>query len=348
MLFSVIIPVHNAEQYIDRCIQSIFANDFEDYEILAIENGSSDKSLAVLNSYAATHQQIKVYSTSEKGVSNARNIGLDNAIGDIITFVDIDDTVESNYFLEIKKVFYEFPDIDALVFNHKEIDKNKKITYGNIGKPREISGQELTEMLITAWGGSPWDKAIKRDKIKNIRFDKRIFIAEDLEFEVRLFYSMNLIRVSDIAIYNYWINPNSAWRTINVNETSMQLAINSSTENMLFSYQVISNYLCKMESSEGPIAQEALMMYADNLSTVIISAYIQRKKDKVEQYLPELNKAMQLSAVALHKKHPKKEIRIRIVLFLTKSNFFRPIASAFIWFNGCCRRIKDNINNLIQ
>ena len=101
MLFSVIIPVHNAEQYIDRCLQSIFVNDFEDYEILAVENGSTDNSLAILNSYASEHPQIKVFSTSEKGVSNARNIGLDNATGDIITFVDIDDTVSENYFFEI-------------------------------------------------------------------------------------------------------------------------------------------------------------------------------------------------------------------------------------------------------
>ena len=123
MLFSVIIPVHNAEQYIDRCLQSIFANDFENYEILTVENGSTDNSLAILNSYASEHPQIKVFSTSKKGVSNARNIGLDNATGDIVTFIDVDDTVERDYFTKIAASFSNDSTIDALIIGHSTIDQ---------------------------------------------------------------------------------------------------------------------------------------------------------------------------------------------------------------------------------
>lgn len=346
MLFSVIIPVHNAEQYIDRCLQSIFVNDFEDYEILAVENGSTDNSLAILNSYASEHPQIKVFSTSEKGVSNARNIGLDNATGDIITFVDIDDTVAGNYFLEISNSFKAFPEIDALIVNHYDIINGKPVCYKGLGCSRNITGKKVTELLLTHLGGYPWDKAIKRKKINDTRFNKKIYITEDLEFECRLFYSLNVIRISDIPIYNYWINPQSAIRAINSSPNPLHFAVNEATENMIYSYQTISDYFCQKETEKGPIAQISLAIYVDILSTYIISAYIKRRNDIVEQYLPELGRAKKLSMQTLKKCFRKKYFRVQIIFLLIRSKHLRPLAIVLICLNGCFRKIKGRLNRV--
>lgn len=343
MLFSVIIPVHNAEQYIDRCLQSIFVNDFEDYEILAVENGSTDNSLAILNSYASEHPQIKVFSTTEKGVSNARNIGLDNATGDIITFIDIDDTVESNYFIEINEIFCTSPEIDAVMFDHNEIMGGKSMRYSNLGKSRTITGLDATKLILTDLGGHPWDKAIKRNKVSHQRFNTQLFICEDLEFETRIFFSLENIFVLASPIYNYWINQASAIKAVNKNSNPLRLSINSATENMLYSYHCISDFFCAAETPLGDIAQLALAIYSDTLANFIISAYIEKQKGKVEQYLPELNRVKRLSNRELRNNHRKKYIRIQIITIILKLKLSRYFAIALLGFNGAIRSIKWRI-----
>lgn len=339
MLFSVIIPVHNAEQYIDRCLQSIFVNDFEDYEILAVENGSTDNSLAILNSYASEHPQIKVFSTSEKGVSNARNIGLDNATGDIITFVDIDDTVSENYFFEISNSFKAFPEIDALIFNHNDIVNGLPQPYQHLGNTRKSTGPEAVKLLLTTIGGNPWDKAVRRSKVGNTRFKGELFIAEDLEFETRLFYSLNLVFISNKEIYNYWINPNSAIQSIIIKGT-MRFAINPATKNLIYSYKCISDFFLNAESSQGEIAQTALAIYTDNLATFLVSAFIEKTAEIADEYFQEFDRVKRLSLSTLKKDHPQKYVRVKLISLLIKSRLFRPLASALIRLNDKVRYMK--------
>ena len=88
---SIIIPVYNAEQYLEECLLSISQQTFTDFEILAINDGSTDRSLEILKKYQEKEPRLKVFSQVNKGVSAARNLGLDNAKGDYITFVDADD-----------------------------------------------------------------------------------------------------------------------------------------------------------------------------------------------------------------------------------------------------------------
>lgn len=99
-LISVIVPVYKAETYLHRCVDSLLAQSFQDYEILLIDDGSPDKSGNICDEYAKQDNRIRVFHKENGGVSSARNVGLDNAIGDYISFVDSDDWV-NNDFLEI-------------------------------------------------------------------------------------------------------------------------------------------------------------------------------------------------------------------------------------------------------
>lgn len=96
MFLSIIIPVYNAEKYIGVCLDSLLNQDISDYEILCINDGSTDGSLAVLEHYAAMHSNIRIISKENGGVTTARNTGLENARGDFIWFVDADDFVKEN------------------------------------------------------------------------------------------------------------------------------------------------------------------------------------------------------------------------------------------------------------
>ena len=94
---SVIVPVYNTEKFLQRCIDSVLAQTYQDFELLLIDDGSKDSSDTICDEYAAQDTRVKVFHKENGGVSSARNVGLDNARGEWITFVDSDDYIEENY-----------------------------------------------------------------------------------------------------------------------------------------------------------------------------------------------------------------------------------------------------------
>lgn len=94
---SVIIPVYNTESTLHKCVDSILNQSYEDWELLLIDDGSKDHSAFICDEYAQQDKRIKVFHKENGGVSSARNIGIDNAEGKWITFIDSDDWVERNY-----------------------------------------------------------------------------------------------------------------------------------------------------------------------------------------------------------------------------------------------------------
>lgn len=98
---SVIVPVYNVEQYLPRCIDSILAQTFTDFELLLIDDGSTDKSGDICDEYARKDPRIRVFHKPNGGVSSARNMGLDNAKGEWIAFVDSDDVILKTYLCDL-------------------------------------------------------------------------------------------------------------------------------------------------------------------------------------------------------------------------------------------------------
>lgn len=96
-IISVIVPVYNVEEYLSRCIDSILAQTFTDFELLLINDGSTDNSGRICDEYIKNDSRIKVFHTKNFGVSSARNKGIENAIGKYISFVDSDDEVFNTY-----------------------------------------------------------------------------------------------------------------------------------------------------------------------------------------------------------------------------------------------------------
>ena len=95
---SVIVPVYNVEKYLHRCVDSILAQTFNDFELLLIDDGSKDKSGAICDEYAAKDSRVRVFHKENGGVSSARNLGLENAKGDWIIFIDSDDWIADDMF----------------------------------------------------------------------------------------------------------------------------------------------------------------------------------------------------------------------------------------------------------
>lgn len=98
MKISVTVPVYNTAQFLPRCIDSILSQSFTDFELLLVDDGSTDGSGAICNAYAEKDSRIRVFHKENGGASSARNVGLNNAIGEWVTFIDSDDWIEDNYF----------------------------------------------------------------------------------------------------------------------------------------------------------------------------------------------------------------------------------------------------------
>ena len=109
IMISVIVPVYNTEKYLHRCVDSILAQTFTDFELLLIDDGSTDKSGAICDEYAQKDSRVRVFHKENGGVSSARNVGLKNGRGEWISFVDSDDWVKKNF-------------LDKLIVNSENVD----------------------------------------------------------------------------------------------------------------------------------------------------------------------------------------------------------------------------------
>ena len=120
-LISVIVPVYNAEKYIDRCIESILTQTYPYYEIILVNDGSSDYSLFLLKQYERDYKNIKVFTQKNQGPGMARNLGIKKSKGEYITFVDSDDYIEDDY---LKNLISEIGDCDISLCGYKRLDQN--------------------------------------------------------------------------------------------------------------------------------------------------------------------------------------------------------------------------------
>mgnify|MGYP002553634754 CR=1 FL=1 len=180
-LISIVVPVYNSENTFHRCIDGILNQTFTNWELLLIDDGSKDKSGEICDEYAVKDCRIKVFHKANGGVSSARNVGLDNAIGKWVTFVDSDDCVDKVFF---EKAECYFNNVDLIVFgltflNNREIKVPSNVVV-DIHKSPSIIDEQLCEMyMMTCWGKFYKTNIIKEN---DIHFNETLKIGEDTEF----------------------------------------------------------------------------------------------------------------------------------------------------------------------
>ena len=208
---SVIIPVYNAESTLRRCVDSVLAQTFTDFECLLINDGSKDKSGEICEEYAARDSRIRAFHKENGGVSSARNLGLDNAAGEWIAFVDSDDWVGEKYL----ESFSDHLDADLIIggflrFKNDKIVANceaEHIKEGFYVNFRQIVESNLNRAAFCA----PWAKLFKSSTAKQLRFDLKIRIGEDSIY--MLDYLSNVASIRVLCSLNnqqtsyFWVQP---------------------------------------------------------------------------------------------------------------------------------------------
>lgn len=214
---SVIIPVYNAEKYICECVRSVLNQSYRNLEIILVDDGSTDNSFTLLNSLQKEDLRIKVIHKDNGGVSSARNVGINSATKKYITFVDSDDTIETEMYKNMIE-FAEKSNLDCVVcgINSINVFKNSKVTLcPKFENGKIITDKDIIEYIIKPSLGfskgnaeamySVWNKLFSRKVIREnkLYFNENRNHGEDWQFCIDFFAVASSVGVLIDTYYNY-------------------------------------------------------------------------------------------------------------------------------------------------
>lgn len=211
---TIIIPVHNEERYLSTCLKSVLKQKGVEYEVIVIDDCSTDSSPQILEEYTKRHNNIKVIKNNKNiGQGLSRNIGLENANGRYILFLDADDYLEVNALTDLTvKIDKELPDL--IFFNHYlvyEDGRREEASQQSVFKQSNINDIDgLKDKLINIFH-VPWNKVYKKDFLAEIRFHYPPGSYEDVFCSFKALLEANSICLLDRAIYNYRLRPGTVY-----------------------------------------------------------------------------------------------------------------------------------------
>lgn len=191
--FSIVVPVYNVSKYLKRCIDSILSQSYGNFELLLVDDGSTDDSGVICDEYLVKDNRIKVFHKKNGGVSSARNKGIDEARGKYIVFVDSDDYILADRLLQIFKLSDNNPDF---IVEYYAAPENNKYNCKQI---------DIQDFYIIRDVGVIWTSAFKAKVLKDnkVYFDEKIWHGEDSLFVLDFFYRCSTIIFADEYGYIY-------------------------------------------------------------------------------------------------------------------------------------------------
>ena len=217
-LLTVVIPVYNVEKYLKRCIDSILIQEWKNYDILLVDDGSTDNSPQICEDYAKAYDIISVIHKENGGLSEARNTGISNAEGEYVYFLDSDDWIEPNTFSDLAEVI-ESDQYDIISFNPEFVKSEHDIIKSDSKRTKRLTGKEaLIDMFSYGFiTGFATDKIYRKALFtKNtIQFPVGKYY-EDLGTNYKLFLAAKKVYATNQKYYHYLIdNPDAITQSWN-------------------------------------------------------------------------------------------------------------------------------------
>ena len=209
---SIIVPAYNTGEAIRRCIDSIVAQTYDNWELIIVDDGSRDATPAIIDEYATKDKRIHTVHISNGGVSNARNVGIEHAKGEYVMFVDSDDWIEPDYLQQVERYMDDDADMYIIGSTQDYINMERHVCYSSIkGSPihRVVSSEtlykELGYLLQTINMESCWSKSFRLDfvNIHHIRFHKEMIVFEDYCFVLECLLNKSSISLIPFIGYHY-------------------------------------------------------------------------------------------------------------------------------------------------
>ena len=220
-IISIIVPVYNVEDYLSRCLNSVLAQKYENWECILVDDGSTDKSGSICDEYSAKDSRFISFHKPNGGVSSARNLGLNNVRGKWVFFLDSDDYLSDDFLLipdefrQYDVVQKGYKIIDAVSGSEKELDvKNASLD----------SRRSIDYFFVNYRNNALWDKIIRTSLVKDVFFDENISIGEDFIFFLHVVKRISRYAFSDVGKYNYVVRESSAmWKVSQQKEKRLRV-----------------------------------------------------------------------------------------------------------------------------
>ena len=222
--FSIIVPVYNAEQYLQSCIESILNQTYKNFELILVDDGSKDLSRDICDRYQKDDDRIKVYYQVNQGAKKARERAIKEATGDFYLFLDADDYYDENALKSINKVILS-EKCDLVIYRYRRVSDNGDILFESesLFKDMEVFTEENKRLLFEEVISGPklnnlWNKVVSSALIdENFYNNKQVTNGEDLLQSLPLMYKSKKTIYMDKVLYNYRVNPSSITSNFNVN-----------------------------------------------------------------------------------------------------------------------------------
>ena len=302
-LVSIIVPIYNAEKYLDECIKSVLSQTYKEWRILLINDGSTDKSGVICDEYAKKDSRIKVIHKPNTGVSSTRNVGLDIANGKYVIFLDSDDFWYENTALEQLVETAEKYGLDVVRGEYKAVDHNGNDLFERpfIKEKLQLSNKILTtgQFYTRIMCGENFLvlSLFKRESIGNIRLNEKRSFLEDMEFYAELLLQPLRCMYIPTRFYAYRKNISSA-----SNKPQIKNLIDS-----FYMCNVFNRYVEDAidETLRGAYRYNSIMMYYWTLDTMSQTPYYEIRLNLIKDLsLTELNKRVCLWANSTKKFYP--------------------------------------------
>lgn len=213
MLFSVVVPAYNSEKTISKCLDSLVLQDFRDFQVIVIDDGSTDNTVDIIKKYQNSLNLLLIKSKNG-GVSKARNIGISNSTAQFIIFLDSDDSFESTLLGTLEQLIRS-KNVDLIIWNYKKIIiDNQNIEYLTNIITSNFSGIQSMDLfqIIKLYNDNllnvPWNKCYELKKLNelNLKFDEKTQLGEDFKFNLHYLLNINSYIVLHEPFSNYFIN----------------------------------------------------------------------------------------------------------------------------------------------
>lgn len=268
---SVILPVYNAEDYVSSCINSVLSQSFGDFELIIVDDGSTDNSLKICRGFESRNSRIRVIHQDNMGVSMARNNAIEHSIGDYLTFIDADDTYTQEFLYKLHSaITKENSDICICDSYAISADGEKSIeTFDTLGEGITLYKKDIKPEILLEIAGAVWRCMYKSSLIKNkLRFKEGLKIAEDRIFNIQAMGRSDKITYLKEPLYNRMILEGSTvhrfhkdyWSTIQDGKRATEKAIRESWENKIefqnaYLQQFVYGAIMAIENIKRPEAQ---------------------------------------------------------------------------------------------
>lgn len=286
MKVSIVIPIYNGENYLEKCLESIYSQTYPEFEVILVNDGSTDNSKEICEKWTKKDNRFSLYNNENHGVSCSRNFGIQQATGDYITFVDCDDFLAKDTLEALLETATQ--GYDLIIANYAKYYAEHKI------KPNvDIATKAYTkqEFLDTFWElynafviNSPWGRLYKTKILQseNIEFPIDYNLGEDLIFNLQYIEKSNTFYTINQPLYYYRDTANSLTTKYNENLLEIQLELNKFIKDFL-----IRNHAYQ-EKAQKKLKEDISNIFISSVQNLFLPSCPlnnKQRKEKLEEYL---------------------------------------------------------------